>query len=82
MNDSVDRQGSSREGGHGPDWGVIRCECGVLHLKLGTIRLELTPAEFRRLQLLVNRASWQYGLERRDDRSVHSDTVNPADVCH
>jgi hypothetical protein len=81
MTDSV-HKGSSREAGHGPDWGVIRCECGVLHVKLGPVRLEFTPAEFHRLQVLINRAAWTYEIERRSERAMEADELKPNDVCH
>lgn len=47
---------------HGPEWGVVRCACGRLYLKLGPMRLEFTPEQFQQLHLLIRDAGEHFGL--------------------
>ncbi len=46
-----------------PEWGVVRCACGRLYLKLGSLRLEFTPEQFQNLHILVRDAARHFGLE-------------------
>lgn len=45
-----------------PDWGVSRCACGVLRVKLGAVQLELNEAQFQRLRQLLRLADRHFGL--------------------
>lgn len=47
---------------HGPEWGVVRCACGRLYLKLGPMRLEFTPEQFHQLHLLIRDAGEHFGV--------------------
>lgn len=45
-----------------PDWGVSRCACGALRVKLGAVQLELSETQFQRLQQLLRLADRHFGL--------------------
>lgn len=43
------------------EWCVHRCECGLFTLKLGSLRLDLTAAEFAALTQLLQKAAAHFG---------------------
>ena len=49
---------------HDTRWRVSRCECGIFHIKLGNVVLEMDHVEFLNLQELVTQASDYFGLTR------------------
>jgi len=44
------------------DWHVSQCACGHITLRLGTIRLELTKAQFADLHKMVGEAMSEFQI--------------------
>lgn len=53
----------SRSEHHSCAWGVHRCDCGQFTLKLGALRIDLTPDELGDLLRLLQKAAAHFEIE-------------------
>jgi hypothetical protein len=63
---------SKHESGHGTGWQVTKCACGHLTLRLGTVRIDFTPAEFAQLERLVAQAMRRFEVESGHVAVLHN----------
>lgn len=62
---------------HADDWGVSRCDCGHFTLRLGALRVDLSPDDFDRLVFLLREAGDHFGARPRPrDTSVAAATTH------
>ena len=52
------------------EWRVTRCACGRLTLRLGQVRIELSPDEFAQLHGLLRHAMTEFEIAV-SDRPIH-----------
>lgn len=57
---------------HPAEWGVHRCECGHFTLKLGALRLDLSPEEFARLVQLMQKAAAHFEIVERSEEPTEA----------